>query len=94
MARGSKAAYTSKQKRQAHHVEQSAKKRGYTAKRAAQIGWATVNKQDHGGKKSGAGRGKARDTSPSRAGGRASHSRTRGGSRAQHAKAGRASHRS
>ena len=56
MARGSKAAYTSKQKRQARHIEDSAKKRGYSTKRAAQIGWATVNKQDHGGKKSGSGR--------------------------------------
>lgn len=93
MPRGSKSKYTAKQKRQAHHVEESAKKRGYTSKRAAQIGWATVNKQDRGGKKTGSGRGKARDTSPSRKGGKASHSRTRGGSRAQHAKAGRAAHR-
>jgi len=56
MARGSKAKYSSKQKREARHIEDSAKKRGYSAKRAAQIGWATVNKQDHGGKKSGSGK--------------------------------------
>jgi len=56
MARGSKKAYTSKQKRQAHHIEQSEKKRGMSAKRAAAIGYATVNKKDHGGKKSGSGR--------------------------------------
>src|SRR3954451_19786861 len=96
MPRGSKAKYTSKQKRQAHHIEEGAKKRGYSSKRAAQIGYATVNKQTGGGKKSGSGRGKSENRSSSRAGGRASHSasHTRGGSRAQHAKAGRASHRS
>jgi hypothetical protein len=83
MPRGSKAKYTSKQKRQAHHIEASAKKRGYSAKRAAQIGYASVNKQDHGGKKSGSGRGKTSNKSASRAGGRASHSggRRRGSSR-------------
>ena len=75
MARGSKSKYTSKQKRQAHHIEESAKKRGYSSKRAAQIGYATVNKQDGGGKKSGSGRGKKRSTASSRRGGQRSHSR-------------------
>ncbi len=70
MARGSKQSYTSKQRRQAHHIEESAKKRGASAKRAKQIGYATVNKQDGGGKKSGSGRGKKRNTSSSRKGGR------------------------
>ena len=70
MPRGSKSKYTSKQKRQARKIEASAKSRGYSAKRAAQIGYATVNKQDHGGKKSGSGRGKKRNTSSSRKGGR------------------------
>jgi hypothetical protein len=73
MARGSKKKYTSKQKRQAHHIEEGAKKRGYSSKRAAQIGYATVNKQDKGGKKSGSGRGKARSKASSRRGGRRSH---------------------
>jgi hypothetical protein len=94
MPRGSKSKYTGRQKRQAHHIEESAKKRGYSAKRAAQIGYATVNKQDHGGKKSGSGRGKTSNKASSRAGGRASHASSRGGSRAAHARAGRASHRS
>ena len=94
MPRGSKSKYTSKQKRQAHHIEESAEKRGYSAKRAAQIGYATGNKQDKGGKKSGSGRGKSRSTASSRKGGQRSHSKMRGGSRAQHAKAGRASHKS
>ena len=70
MARGSKKSYTSKQKRQAHHIEDSAKKSGKSSKRAAAIAYATVNKQDHGGKKSGSGRGKKRSTASSRKGGR------------------------
>ncbi|HWU90631.1 MAG TPA: hypothetical protein VN253_25370 [Kofleriaceae bacterium] len=70
MPRASKGSYTNKQKRQAQHIEESAKKRGTTSKRAAQIGWATVNKQEGGGKKTGSGRGRTRSTSPSRKGGR------------------------
>ena len=73
MARGSKAKYTSKQKRQAHHIEESAKKRGYSAKRAAQIGYATVNKESGGGKKSGSGRGRKTSNVSSKEGGRRSH---------------------
>lgn len=56
MPKGSKASYTDKQKRQASHIEESEKKRGHSAKRSAQIAYATVNKQDGGGKKSGSGR--------------------------------------
>ena len=70
MARGSKRSYTSKQRRQASHIEDSAKKSGKSSKRAAQIAYATVNKQDGGGKKSGSGRGKKRNMSSSRKGGR------------------------
>ena len=94
MPRGSKAKYSSKQKRQARHIEDSAKRRGYSSQRAAQIGYATVNKQDGGGKKSGSGRGKKSTKASSRAGGRASARSRRGGSRAAHARAGRAAHRS
>jgi hypothetical protein len=56
MARGSKAKYTNKQKRQAHHIEDSEKKQGRSGKAAARIAYATVNKQSGGGKKSGSGR--------------------------------------
>jgi hypothetical protein len=70
MARGSKKSYTSKQRRQARHIEESGRKRGMSSKRAAAMAYATVNKQDGGGKKSGSGRGKKRDMSPSRKGGR------------------------
>jgi hypothetical protein len=70
MARGSKKSYTSKQRRQASHIEESGKKRGMSSKRAAAMAYATVNKQDGGGKKSGSGRGKKRSTASSRNGGR------------------------
>ncbi len=73
MAQGSKASYTNKQKRQARHIEESAKKQGHSAKRAAQIGYATVNKQDGGGKKSGSGRGKTHTKASARLGGKRSH---------------------
>ena len=56
MPRGDKSSYTDKQKRLAHHVEQSVKKEGRSKEDAERIAWATVNKQDHGGKKSGSGR--------------------------------------
>jgi hypothetical protein len=56
MSRGDKSAYTDKQKRQAEHIEESEKKEGRSKEDAARIAWATVNKQDGGGKKSGSGR--------------------------------------
>lgn len=54
--RGSKAAYTDKQKRQAEHIEEGYEKRGVSKKTAEARAWATVNKRDGGGKKSGSGR--------------------------------------
>ena len=69
MPRGDKSSYTDKQKRRAEHIEDSVKRRGGSSKEAARIGWATVNKESHGGKKSGSGRGKSEDHSPSRKGG-------------------------
>lgn len=56
MPRGSKEAYTDKQKRQAEHIEEGYEKKGVSAKEAESRAWATVNKQDGGGKKSGSGR--------------------------------------
>jgi len=70
MPQGDKSAYTDKQKRQAEHIEEGYKKRGVSSKTAAARAWATVNKETHGGKKSGSGRGKTEDHSPSRKGGR------------------------
>lgn len=59
MAQGSKKSYTNKQKRMAKHIEDSAKKSGKSSARAKQIAYATINKEDGGGKKSGSGRGKS-----------------------------------
>ena len=58
MAQGSKSKYTSKQKRKAEHIEEGYEKRGVSKKEAERRAWATVNKSDQGGKKSGSGRGK------------------------------------
>ncbi|MDB5265682.1 MAG: hypothetical protein JWM39_395 [Parcubacteria group bacterium] len=70
MPRGDKSAYTEKQKRQAEHIEEGYEKRGTSKKVAEARAWATVNKEDHGGKKSGSGHGTKKDTSPSKKGGR------------------------
>jgi hypothetical protein len=70
MPQGSKEKYTSKQKRKAEHIEEGYKKSGVSAKTAKARAWATVNKSDKGGKKSGSGRGKTVDKGPARKGGR------------------------
>ncbi len=70
MARGSKKKYTGKQKRKAEHIEEGYEKRGVGKREAERRAWATVNKSDKGGKKSGSGRGKKQNESPMRKGGR------------------------
>lgn len=59
MPKGDKSTYTDKQKRQAEHIEEGYKDQGVSADEAERRAWATVNKQDGGGKKSGSGRGHA-----------------------------------
>lgn len=56
MPRGSKEKYTDKQKRQAEHIEEGYIEDGVSRDEAEARAWATVNKQDGGGKKSGSGR--------------------------------------
>ncbi len=51
MAQGSKEKYTDKQKRKAEHIEEGYEKRGVSKKEAESRAWATVNKEDKGGKK-------------------------------------------
>ena len=51
MPQGSKEAYTGKQKRQAEHIEEGYEKKGVSKDEAERRAWATVNKQDGGGKK-------------------------------------------
>ncbi|TMC60143.1 MAG: plasmid stabilization protein [Chloroflexi bacterium] len=70
MARGSKAAYTEKQKREAEHIAEGYTKRGVSATEAKRRAWATVNAMTGGGKKSGSGRGKAMNLAPAKKGGR------------------------
>ncbi|GAB2969466.1 hypothetical protein GCM10027048_45390 [Hymenobacter coalescens] len=53
MPQGDKSKYTDKQKRQAEHIEDSYEKRGLSEDEAERRAWATVNKQDGGGKKPG-----------------------------------------
>jgi plasmid stabilization system protein ParE len=53
MPRGDKSAYTSKQKRQAEHIEEGYKERGVSEDEAESRAWATVNKQSGGGLKGG-----------------------------------------
>ncbi len=56
MPRGDKSSYTDKQKRKAEHIEESYKERGVSQEEAEKRAWATVNKEDGGGNKSGSGR--------------------------------------
>jgi plasmid stabilization system protein ParE len=60
MPRGDKSKYTPKQDRKAEHIEEGYEKRGLPEKEAERRAWATVNKDDGGGKKAGgSGRGKS-----------------------------------
>ena len=70
MPQGDKSSYTAKQKRKAEHIEKGYEKRGVSQKEAEKRAWATVNKSDKGGKKSGSGRGKKTTKAPSRNGGK------------------------
>ena len=59
MPSGDKSAYTDKQKRKAEHIEEAYEEQGVPKDEAERRAWATVNKQDHGGKQSGSGRKKS-----------------------------------
>ncbi|WP_338510402.1 termination factor Rho [Pseudomonas trivialis] len=53
MPRGSKAKYTSEQKRKAAHIEDSYEQQGLPKDEAEARAWATINKQSGGGEKAG-----------------------------------------
>jgi len=80
MPRGDKSKYTDKQERKADHIAEGYEKHGVSEKEAERRAWATVNKDDGGGKKpGGSGRG-ARTGNPAahkggRVGGKAAASR-------------------
>lgn len=61
MPQGNKSSYTDKQVRKAEHIEKSYTKEGVPEKEAEERAWATVNKQDGGGKRSGSGRASAKN---------------------------------
>jgi plasmid stabilization system protein ParE len=88
MPQGDKSSYTDKQKRKAEHIEKGYEDRGVSEKEAERRAWATVNKDDGGGKKSGSGRGKTTDHSASRKGGRKSASGQSSSTRSAAAKKG------
>ena len=56
MPRGDKSSYTAKQKRKAEHIEEGYERRGVSEREAERRAWATVNKQEGGGKQSGSAR--------------------------------------
>jgi plasmid stabilization system protein ParE len=81
MPQGDKSKYTEKQDRKADHIAESYEARGVSEKEAERRAWATVNKDDGGGKKPG-GSGRGKDTGHPAAhkggekGGKAAASRT------------------
>lgn len=61
MPRGEKSKYTGKQDRKADHIAESYEKRGVPEAEAERRAWATVNKDDGGGKRAG-GSGQDKET--------------------------------
>ncbi len=60
MPQGDKSKYTAKQDRKADHIAEGYEKKGVSKKETESRAWATVNKDDGGGKKAGgSGRGKS-----------------------------------
>jgi plasmid stabilization system protein ParE len=70
MPRGDKSKYTGKQERKADHIAKSYESRGVSEEEAERRAWATVNKDDGGGKKSGSVRGKESSHPAAHRGGR------------------------
>lgn len=64
MPRGDKSKYTTKQRRQAEHIEEGYEHRGTSAKEAQRRAWATVNAETGGARK------RVSNTEPSKKGGR------------------------
>ncbi len=77
MPQGDKSKYTDKQIRKATHIAESYEARGVPEEDADSRAWATVNKDDGGGKKpGGSGRGRSTGHPAARKGGESSASRT------------------
>ncbi len=77
MPRGEKSKYTDKQERKADHIASGYEKRGVPEKEAERRAWATVNKDDGGGKQpGGSGRDKKTGHLASHRGGQVAASRS------------------
>ena len=77
MPQGDKSKYTDKQERKADHIAEGYEKKGVSEEEAERRAWATVNKDDGGGKEpGGSGRGKDTGHPAAHKGGAASASRT------------------
>lgn len=71
MPRGTKTKYTARQERKADHIAEGYEKRGVAKKEAERRAWATVNKDEGGGKNpGGSGRGKRTGRPAAHKGGR------------------------
>ena len=77
MPRGDKSAYSSKQKRQAEHIEESEREQGRSEEDAERIAWATVNKQDGGAKGSSKSAKKTTSKTASKTGGKTTKKATK-----------------
>ena len=87
MPRGDKSKYTDRQKRKAQHIEEGYEKRGVAEKEAERRAWATVNKEEGGGNKSGSDAAyRTRKSHRARAGGSADARAPRGRLRRDHAR--------
>lgn len=72
MPQGDKSKYTDKQERKADHIAEGYEAKGVSEKEAERRAWATVNKDDGGGKKAGgSGRGKSTGHPAAHKGGKA-----------------------
>jgi len=84
MSQGDKSKYTDKQKRKAEHIADSYEARGVSENEAEARAWATVNKDDGGGKKpGGSGRGKTTGHPAAHKGGEAGSKASAGRSAAE-----------
>jgi len=70
MPQGDKSKYTDKQDRKADHIAESYENKGVSTEEAERRAWATVNKDDGGGKRGGSGEGKSTGHPAAHAGGK------------------------
>jgi plasmid stabilization system protein ParE len=84
MPRGDKSKYTDKQERKADHIAEGYEKRGVSEKEAERRAWATVNKDDGGGRMGGKASGERSAADRSASAKKAAATRKRNESHAHH----------